>query len=153
MLILCQTKLIVLSSPKWILNLLFTIQLQSTLKCLFSAISVSVILLCWNIKQLSSAYSNSQESTAFDISFIYNRKRSGPEMDPWGTPHRRFPGSEKIFLIKTLSVLRFKPSSCFFSESYELHFLLSKYRGLQYQKLSVHQLKSCWYKDQIFKFI
>ena len=26
-------------------------------------------------------------------------------MDPWGTPHRRFPGSEKISLIWTLNFL------------------------------------------------
>ena len=93
----------VLSSPKWILNLLSTNQSQSILKFLFSADSISVISLCWNIKQVSSAYSNSSQSTAYGISFIYKRKRNGPKMDSGGTSHRRFPGSEKVFLIWTFN--------------------------------------------------
>ena len=54
----------VISSHKWIPNLLSTNQSQSILKFLFSAISVLVIYLFWNIKQVSSAYSNSSQSTA-----------------------------------------------------------------------------------------
>ena len=95
----------VLSSPKWILNSLSPNQSQSIMKFLFSAVSISVISLCWNIKQVPSAYSNSSQSTAYGISFIYNRKRSGPKMDPWGTPHGRFLTSEKVFLIWTLNFL------------------------------------------------
>ena len=37
-------------------------QSQSILKFLFSAVSISVIPLCWNIKQVSSAYTNSSQS-------------------------------------------------------------------------------------------
>ena len=84
----------VLSSPRWILlYYLPTNQSQSILKFLFIADSVSVIsFLCWNIKQMSSAYtySNSSQSIACGISFIYKRKRIGPKMDPWGTPHMSF---------------------------------------------------------------
>ena len=96
----------VLSSPKWILlYYLSTNQSQSTLNFLFSANSISVISLCWNIKQVSSVYSNNSQSTACSISFIYKRKRFGPKMDPWGSLHIRFSGSEKVFLIWTLNLL------------------------------------------------
>ena len=40
-----------LSSPKWILSLLSANQSQSILKVLSSAVSISVISLCWNIIQ------------------------------------------------------------------------------------------------------
>ena len=101
-LILCwlQSKIdFVFSSPKWIHNLISTDQSQNELKLLFSADWILVISLCWNIKQVSSAYGNSSQKTACEISLINKRKRSGPKTDPWGTPHRRFPGSEKVFLI------------------------------------------------------
>ena len=87
----------VLSSPKWVLNLLSTNQPQSILKFLFGADSISVISLCWNIKQVSSAYSNSSQATSCGVSFMYRRKRSG------GSRHRRLPGSGKVFLIWTLN--------------------------------------------------
>ena len=101
-LILCwlQSKIdFVFSSPKWIHNLISTDQSQNELKLLFSADWILVMSLCWNIKQVSSAYGNSSQTTACEISLINKRKRSGPKTDPWGTPHRRFPGSEKVFLI------------------------------------------------------
>ena len=89
----------VLSLPKWILDLFSTNQSQNIVKVLFSAISISVISLYWNTKQVSSAYSNSLQSTVCGTSFIYNRKRSGAKMSPRGIPHRRLPGSKKVFLI------------------------------------------------------
>ena len=55
---------------------------QNMLKFLFSAVSVSVIYLCWNIKQVPSAYSSSLQSPACGISFKYNSKKSGHKMDP-----------------------------------------------------------------------
>ena len=54
---------------------------------------------------MPSAYSSSLQSPACGISFKYNSKKSGHKMDPWGTPHREFPGFEKVFLIWTLDFL------------------------------------------------
>ena len=104
----------VLSSPKWILNL-STNQSQSILKLLFSAVSISVIFLSWNIKQVPSIYNNTSQSTACGISIIYNKKSIGPKMHFWETQHRRFPGSEKL-------VSRFRPFYCFSRESYKPNF-------------------------------
>ena len=87
----------VLSSPKWILNLLSTSQSQSIPKFLFSATSISIISYSWNIKQVSSAYGNSSQLTVSGISFICCRKRSSSKMNPWGIQDRSFPGSEKVF--------------------------------------------------------
>ena len=84
----------VLSSPKWILNLLSTNQSQSMVKFLFNTVLISGICFCWNIKQVSSAYSNSSQTTACGRSFIWNKKVS-----------RRFPDLEKVYLISTLNFL------------------------------------------------
>ena len=114
----------ILFSSEWILNLLSTNQSQSILKFLFSTVSISVISLCWNIKQVSSAYSNSSQSTACGISCIYNKKWSGPKMDLWGAPKRRIPGSNLNMNFELpIWQVRFKPFCSFFRESYELHFL------------------------------
>ena len=73
-------------------------------------------------------------------------------MDPRGTSLRRFPGSEKVFLIMNFEFLiwqiRFKAFCCFFRESYKLHSLLI-YRSLHIQNFSVSQLTSHSYTDQI----
>ena len=63
------------------------------------SVSILVISLFWNIKQVSLAYSNSSQSAACGISFIYKRNGSGPKMDPWGTLYRRFLGSEKVWTL------------------------------------------------------
>ena len=39
------------------------------------------------------------------MSFIYKRNRSGPKIDPWGTPHKSCPGSEKDLFKLTLNFL------------------------------------------------
>ena len=39
------------------------------------------------------------------MSFIYRRNRSGPKIDPWGTPRKSCPGSEKDLLKFTLTFL------------------------------------------------
>ena len=135
----------VLYLPKWIVNLLSTNQPQSILKFLFIADSILIISLCSNIKQVSSAYSYSSQSTACGISFIYKWNRSGPKMDPSGTLHKGFPGSKKVFLLWTLNFL--------FERQDVNHFDVFSENPinsiLQYQKLSVSQLKSYRYKDQI----
>ena len=52
-----------ISSPKLILSIIYyllsTNQSHNMLNFLFSAQSILVIALCWNIKQVPSAYSNS----------------------------------------------------------------------------------------------
>ena len=35
----------------------------------------------------------------------YNKNKSGPNIDPWGMPQVRFPGSENFLSILTLKVL------------------------------------------------
>ena len=47
------------------------------------------------IKRLvSSANSRIFDPVSFTISLIYNRKRRGPRVDPWGTPARMYVQSE-----------------------------------------------------------
>ena len=57
----------VLSSPKWMLSLLSTNQSHIKLKFLLSWISISLISLCLNIKQVSSAYKSSSHLTACGV--------------------------------------------------------------------------------------
>ena len=38
------------------------------------------------------------------MSLTYNKNKSGPNIDPWGTPQIRFPGSENLSIL-TLQVL------------------------------------------------
>ena len=39
------------------------------------------------------------------MSFTYNKNKSGPNIDPWGTPQVRFHGSENFLSILTLKAL------------------------------------------------
>ena len=39
------------------------------------------------------------------MSLAYNKNKSGPNIDPWGMPQVRFPGSENLLSILTLKVL------------------------------------------------
>ena len=39
-----------------------------------------------------------------NISFTYNKNINGPSIDPWGTPHVRFPGFEFLFSTLTTNV-------------------------------------------------
>ena len=39
------------------------------------------------------------------MSLTYNKNKSGTDIDPWGTPQVRFPGSENCLSILTLKVL------------------------------------------------
>ena len=41
---------------------------------------------------------------AWGMSLTYNKNKSGPNIDPWGTPQVRFPGSENFLSILTLKV-------------------------------------------------
>ena len=61
--------------------------------------------LCWNIRQISSAYKSTSHLTACGMSFIYRRNRIGPKIDPWGTPHKSCPGSENDEFKFTLNFL------------------------------------------------
>ena len=83
---------IVLSSLKSTLRLLSTNQSHIKLKFL-SLISISLMSLCWNIRQASSAYKSSSHLTACGVSYI-----GGIDLRSWGTPHKSFPGSEKVYL-------------------------------------------------------
>ena len=54
---------------------------------------------------MSSVYKSDLHLTACGMSFIYKRNRSGPNTDPWGTPHKSCPGSGKDLFKLTLSFL------------------------------------------------
>ena len=57
------------------------------------------------MKQVPSAYKRNSHLTACGMSFIYKRNRSGPKIDPWTTPHKSCPGSEKDLFKLTLNFL------------------------------------------------
>ena len=67
-------------------------------------------------------------------------------MNPWGTPHRKSPGSEKVFFMWTLNFLFDRQGLNHFFVSSDNPTNSIKYRGLQFLKLcglkfSVSQLK------------
>ena len=95
----------VLSSPKWILNLLSTNHSHKLAKTLFNWCSIVWTSICWNIRRESSAYKNKSEWTARGISLIYSQNRSGPKIDPWGTPQEILHKSENWLFILTLTAL------------------------------------------------
>ena len=51
------------------------------------------------------------------MSLTYNKNKSAPNIDPWGTPQVRFPGSENFLSILTLKVLPDK-----YNSNYEVSF-------------------------------
>ena len=61
------------------------------------------------------------------MSFIYKRNRSGPKIDPWGTPHESCPSSEKDLFKLTLNFLcdiyDLKPKNDILRKSEEFHFI------------------------------
>ena len=61
---------LVLSSPKWILSLLFMNQLHRSEKFLVNTFSIWFISLCWYIMQESSAYKSKSQDIACGISFM-----------------------------------------------------------------------------------
>ena len=48
---------------------------------------------------------------------MYNKNKSGPNIDPWGTPQVRFPASENF-----LSILTLKVPSDKYNSNYEITF-------------------------------
>ena len=54
---------------------------------------------------MSSAYKINSHLTACVMSLIYKRNRNQPKIDPWGTPHKRCPGSERDLFKLTLNFL------------------------------------------------
>ena len=61
--------------------------------------------LAWKTRHVSSAYNSSSQLIAPDMSLTYKRNKRGPRIEPWGTPHSSFPGSEKLFSTLTRNVL------------------------------------------------
>ena len=84
---------LVLSSPKWMLSLLFTNHSQMFVKSSFNCFSISITSFPWKTSQESSAYKNRFEVTACGMSFMYMRNSNGPRMDPCSTPHVILEGS------------------------------------------------------------
>ena len=54
---------------------------------------------------MSSTYKTSSHLTACAMSFIYRRNKSGPKIDPWGTPYKSCPVYEKNLFKFTLNIL------------------------------------------------
>ena len=80
------------------------------------------------------------------MSLTYNKNKSGPNKDPWGTPQVRFPGSENFLSILTLKVLpdKYDSNHITFSEN-PMHpnFFKEVFHDLLCQKLLVSQLNPC----------
>ena len=93
----------VLSSSRWILNLLSTNHSHKLAKSLFNWCSILWISLCWNVRPQSSAYKNKSEWMVWGISLTYSKIRSGPKIDPWGTAQEILDKSEKWLLMLTLN--------------------------------------------------
>ena len=90
---------LVLSSPKWILSLLSTIQSHMFAKSSFNYFSISWIFLLWKTRHVSSTYKNRLHLTALGISLTYIKNNKGPRTDPCGTPHDMLETSEKEFCL------------------------------------------------------
>ena len=86
-------------------NLFSTNQSQRELKFLFKLCSIFFRSGSIKTRHESSAYKSKSQSTAFAMSFTYKRKINGPRIEPWGTPHERFPGKDNSFSIFTKNVL------------------------------------------------
>ena len=100
----------VLSSRKWILNLLSTNQSQMFEKCLLSC-SIILMSLCWEIRPVSWAYSRRSQFTACTI-FTQSKNKNGSKMDTLGTPQIIRALLEKFFYVYTKHSWRqttFKP--------------------------------------------
>ena len=87
------------------LKLLSANQPQIKLTFLLRWISITLMWLYKNIKQVSSVHKSSSHLTASGIPFIYRKNRSGPKIDPHGTPHKSCPAFEKYLFNFTLNFL------------------------------------------------
>ena len=107
-----KRKDLVLSSPKWMLNLLSFNQSQRLEKFKFNWSSISYSFSCWNVRQIWFAYQrNKSHFTVWGMSFEYNKNKSRPNIDSWGTPQVRFPRSENFLSILTLKLFPDKYAS------------------------------------------
>ena len=87
-------------------NLFALSQLVTSSNSLFINSILLLISLC-EYKMVVSSANNIKSSTfeVYVISFTYNIKRRGPSIEPCGTPHVIFPGSEVQLLNVTNCVL------------------------------------------------
>ena len=92
--------------PKWRESLLSVSQLLIDFSSLVSCNSISLTSFPGTIRAESSAYSNSLQLTAEHMSLTYTRNKSGPRIDPWGTPQVTFWKGDKVPPIST-GCLRF----------------------------------------------
>ena len=87
------------------LKLLSTNQSKIKLMFLLRWISITLMSLYKNIKQVSYVHKSSSHLTACSMPFIYRKNRSGPKIDPHGTPHKSCPAFEKYLFNFTLNFL------------------------------------------------
>ena len=93
----------VLSSTRWILNLLSTNHSHKLAKSLFNWCSIVWTFLSWTVRPESSSYKNRLEWTTWGISLAYSKNRSGPKIDSRGKPPEILDKSEKWLLMLTLN--------------------------------------------------
>ena len=97
----------VLSSPRWILNLLSTNHSCKLAKSLIYWCSILWTSLCWNVRPESFAYKSKLEWTAWGISLTYSKNKSGLKIDPWGMPQEILDKSNKWVFTLTLNAWSF----------------------------------------------
>ena len=93
----------VLSSPRWLVNLLSTNYSHKLAKSLFNWCTIVWTSLCWNVRLESSAYKGKSEWTAWGISLTYSKNRRGSKIDPWETPQEILDKSKKWLFMLTLN--------------------------------------------------
>ena len=98
----------VLSSTRWILNLLSTNHSYKLVKSLFQWCSTVWTSLCWNVKPESSANKNKLEWTAWGISLTCSKNIRGSKIDPWRTPQKVLDKFDKWLFMLTLNTLSYK---------------------------------------------
>ena len=88
------------------------------------------------------------------MSLTYNKNKSGPNIDPWGTPQERFPRSKNFLSVLTLKVLPDKYDSnheiVFFRKYNASH---QVFHDLVYQKKERVSIKPVYFPDSKPLFI
>ena len=73
---------------------------KSSINCFL----ISLTLLLWKTRRVSSAYKSRLHLTAIGISLAYIKNNKGSIIDPCGTPHDMLETSEKDFSKYTVNL-------------------------------------------------
>ena len=94
---------LVLFSPQWMLNLTSINQSEMLKKFRFNWSSIYFTFLCWKLRRIICVKEWVTLYSLMTHVIIYNKNKSGPIKDPWGTPQVRFLGSEIFLSILTVN--------------------------------------------------